>query len=276
MEFGDHRHLGVSFAEGDVYDREGGAWPQLLFVARGDRLSRMDASRLVVAPGRRLCDRARIRFLGQHIGGRVAMMNLRRRWARRVLISLSLLAAGCVALFFALPALLIAPASVAPSDVILHCAISKHSVADKYVIDLYRRGVSRQIVCFCSQVSRELYPRDFMIERLISQGVNAEDAISLRLPIAPCGGAELTRILEFVKARGWKSALYVTYPEDSRYADNLARRFFEREGIALSVSYSPEDREELTRSWWRTHWKTQRMVGEAMIIALDRFYPECR
>ena len=204
------------------------------------------------------------------------MMNLRKRWARRVFISLGLLAAGCFALFFSLPALLIAPASVAKSDVILYGAISKHSAADKYVIDLYRRGVARKIVCVSSQVSWELYPGDYVRDSLVAQGVNAEDVISLRLPIAPCGGAQLPRIVEFVKARGWKSALYVIHPEDSRYTDTLARRFFEREGIALSVSYSPEDREELTRNWWRTHWKTQRIVGEAMIITLDRFYSECR
>src|SRR5262245_8101858 len=236
----------------------------------------MDASRLVVAPGRRLFDRARIHFMGEHAGGRMAMMKLRRKWAYRVLISVCLLAAGCVALFFALPSLLIAPASEAKSDVILHGAISKHSSADKYVIDLYRRGVARKIVCIGSQVSRDLYPGDYVRDSLISQGVPAEDVISLRLPIAPCGAAELPRVVEFVKANGWKSALYVTHPEDSRYTDSLARRFFEREGVALAVSYSPDDREELTRSWWRIHWKTQRMIGEAMIIALDRFYSECR
>jgi hypothetical protein len=210
----------------------------------------------------------------------MAMMNPKerwgKRWARRALISLGLLAVGCAALFFALPALLIAPASVEKSDVILYGAISKHSAADRYVIDLYQRGVARKIVCLSSQVSWELYPSDYVRESLVSQGVNAEDVVSLRLPLAPCGGAETPRIVEFVKAHGWKSALYVTHPEDSRYTDNLARRFFEREGVALSVSYSPEDREELTRNWWRTHWKTQRMVGEAMIIALDRFYSECR
>lgn len=199
-----------------------------------------------------------------------------KRWARRVLISLGILTAVCVALFFALPALLIAPASVSKSDVILHGAISKHSAADKYVIDLYRQGVARKIVCVGSQISRDLYPGDYVRASLISQGVPAEDVISLRLPLAPCGGVNLPRIVEFVKANGWKSALYVTHPEDSRYTDNLARRFFEREGVALAVSYSPEDREELTRSWWRTHWKTQRMVGEAMIITIDRFYSECR
>jgi uncharacterized SAM-binding protein YcdF (DUF218 family) len=206
----------------------------------------------------------------------MAMMKLRRKWAYRVLISLGILAAGGVGLFFALPSLFIAPASVAKSDVILHGAISKHSAADKYVIDLYRRGVARKIVCVSSQISADLYPGDYVRESLISQGVPAEDVISLRLPLAPCDGAQAPRVVEFVKANGWKSALYVTHPEDSRYSDILARRFFEREGIALAVSYSPEDREELTRNWWRTHWKTQRMVGEAMIIALDRFYSECR
>lgn len=204
------------------------------------------------------------------------MTDLRRKWALRVLISLGILAAVCVGLFFALPTLLIAPASMAQSDCILHGAISKHSAADKYVVDLYRRGVARKIVCVSSQFSRELYPGDYVRESLISQGVPAEDVISLRLPIAPCGGAYLPRMVEFVKANGWKSALYVTHPEDSRYSDNLARRFFEREGVALAVSYSPEDREELTRNWWRTHWKTQRMVASAMMITLDRFYSECR
>jgi hypothetical protein len=203
-------------------------------------------------------------------------MTQRRRWARRVLISLGLLAVACVALFFALPSLLIAPASVAKSDVILYDAISKHSAADKYVIDLYRQGVARKIVCAGSQVSWELYPSDYVRESLISQGVRAEDVISLRLPLAPCGGTQLPRIVEFVKANGWKSALCVTHPEDSRYSDSLARRFFEREGITLAVSYSPDDREELTRNWWRTHWKTQRIIGEAMSVILDQFYSECR
>src|SRR5262245_23567078 len=100
----------------------------------------MDASRLVVAQGRCLCDGARIHFVGQHASGRLAMTKQKRRWARRALISLGLLAAVCVALFFALPSLLIAPAAVAKSDVMLYDAISKHSAADKYVIDLYRQG----------------------------------------------------------------------------------------------------------------------------------------
>ncbi len=199
-----------------------------------------------------------------------------KKWARRALISLAAVAAGCVAIFFALPLLLIAPASVSKSDVILYGAISKHSTADKYVIDLYRQGMGRKIVCPGSQIAHELYPSDYVRERLISHGVPADDVISLRLPLAPCGGAYLPKIIEFVKANGWKSALYVTHPEDSRYSGYLARRFFEREGVALAVSYSPEDREELTRDWSGVHWKTQRLIGEAMIIMLDQFYAECR
>lgn len=204
------------------------------------------------------------------------MKKLKKRWTYRVLISLGLLVAGCVALFFALPGLLIAPSSAAKSDVILLGALSKHSAADKYAIDLYRRGVARKIVCVSSQISLDLYPSDYVRDGLISQGVPAEDVISLHLPLAPCDGAQLPKIVEFVKANGWKSALCVTHPEDSRYSGSLARRFFEREGIALAVGYSQEDREELTRDWWRTHWKTQRMFGEAITIILDRFYSECR
>jgi hypothetical protein len=204
------------------------------------------------------------------------MMKQRRRWVWRALISLGLLAVVCVGLFFALPSMLIAPAVVAKSDVMLLDAISKHSAADKYVIDLYRQGMARKIVCVGSQMSHDLYPSDYMRESLISQGARAEDVISLRTELAPCGAVSLARIAEFVKNNGWKSALYVTYPEGSRYSGALARRLFEREGVSLAVSYSPEDRNELTRDWWRTHWKTQRITGEAMGVALDQFYSECR
>jgi len=200
----------------------------------------------------------------------------RRRWTRRVLISLGLSLAVCVALFFALPQLLIAPADVTKSDVILHNSISPHSAADEYVADLYRQGFARKIVCVSSQVSWELYPGDFAREHLISLGVPAEDVISMRLPIAPCGAVNFQSIVKFVKANGWRSALLVTHPESSRYAGRLTRRFFESEGVALAVSYAPKDREELTQNWWGTHWKTQRMVGEVMNDTLDLFYSECR
>lgn len=200
----------------------------------------------------------------------------RRRWARRALISLGLSLAVCVALFFALPKLLIAPANATKSDVILHGSISPHSTADEYVADLYRKSVARKIVCVSSQVSWELYPGDYAREHLISLGVPAEDVISLRLPTVHCGAENLPRVVEFVKANGWRSALLITHPEVSRSAGRLNRRYFEREGIAISVSYAPQDRAELTQSWWSTHWKTQRFVGEVMNVTLDLFYSECR
>jgi uncharacterized SAM-binding protein YcdF (DUF218 family) len=204
------------------------------------------------------------------------MMKRRRRWVWRALISLGLLAAVCVAIFFALPAMLIAPPVVAKSDVIVHGAISKHSAADKYVIGLYRLGMARKIVCVSSQASWDIYPSDYARDSLISQGVPAEDVISLRMPIEPCDKAYLTKVADFMKANGWKSALFVTLPESSRHIHNLAREVFEKEGGPIAVSYSPEDRNELTRGWWRAHWKTQRITGEAMGIALDQLYSECR
>jgi hypothetical protein len=204
------------------------------------------------------------------------MMKQRRKWALRALISLGLLAAVCAAIFFSLPALLIAPAIEAKSDVMLCDAISKHSTANKYLLDLYRQGMARKIVCVGSQTSYEIYPSDYMRESLISQGARPEDVISLRAPISPCGKVYLTNLAEFVKSNGWKSALYITHPENSRYSGALARKLFEREGVSLAVSYSRQDGVELARDWRRTHWKAQRLFGEVMIIALDRFYSECR
>ena len=200
----------------------------------------------------------------------------RRRWARLALISLGLSLAACVALFFALPKMLIAPANPMKSDVILHVSNSPHSTSDEYVADLYRRSVARKIVCASTQVSWELYPGDYARAHLISLGVPAEDVISMRLPTEPCPAMNLPRIVDFLKAGGWRSALIITQPEDSRYAGLLNRRFFEREGVTFAISYAPKDREELTRDWWSTHWKTQRMISGAMNATLDMFYSECR
>src|SRR5262249_59080623 len=114
--------------------------------------------------------------------------------------------AGCGALFFALPKLLIAPMNAVKSDVILHGSIDMHSTADEYVVDLYRQGMARKIVCLSSQGSWELYPGDYAREHLISLGVPAEDVLSLRLPTVPCGAVNIPMIAEFVKAPGWRSA----------------------------------------------------------------------
>ena len=199
-----------------------------------------------------------------------------RRWARRVLFSLILSLAICIAFFFALPSLMIAPVDITKSDVILHSSISPQSFADEYVADLYRQGVGRKIVCVSSQISWKLYPGDYAREHLISLGVPAEDVISLRMPTEPCLAINLPRVVEFVKSNGWRSALVISHPENSRYAGRLIPKYFEKEGISVAVSYAPRDREELTRNWWGTHWKTQRMVGGVMSLSLDFFYSECR
>ncbi len=200
----------------------------------------------------------------------------RRRWLRRALVSLGLFLAGCVGLFFSLPALLIGSSETAPSDVIVHLAIDAHSKGDDYVADLRRQSVAKNIVCVSSQVSCGVYPADYAREHLISLGVPAEDVTTVHLPIAPCGAVKIPMIVDHVKSRGWRSVLWVGHPEDSRHAARVARKFFEREGIGFKLSYAPEDKEELTRDWWRTHWKVQRFVGEAMAISLDLLYSECR
>lgn len=202
-------------------------------------------------------------------------METKRRWLRRALILSLVLLAACVVLFFATPKLLIAPANPAKSDVILHSAIGAHSKADEYVAALYHQGMARKIVCLSSQVSWETYPGDYVREHLISLGVPAEDVFSLRLPIAPCGAMNLPTVVDFVKDRGWKSALLITHPENSRYAASVIHKYFGREGVTTTVSYASDDRDALTDGWWRTHWKTQRFVGQAMSVTFDLFYSEC-
>lgn len=217
--------------------------------------------------------------MGEYSGERLAVTGTgksQRWWIRRAFVSLALFFAAGVVLFFALPGVLIAPAKTAQADVILHDAIDPHSSADDYVMSLYRQGIAAKIVCLSSQISWEEYPADYARQHLISLGARAEDVVSLHLPLAPCNALKIPTIVEFVKSQGWKRVLLIGRPEDSRYTAWLAGRFFEPEGIALTVSYAPEDKVELTRAWWRTHWKVQRLTGEAMNISLDVFYSECR
>lgn len=236
----------------------------------------MDPAVMVVAPSGCVYHRARIYFVGQYAGEWVAVMEKRRKWPRRALLSIFLIFVVLVSFFFALPKLLIGPMNLTPSDVILQISIDPHSFSDEYIVELYRQGIAKKIMCVSSQVSWDLYPADYAREHLISLGVPAEDVLSLRLPIAPCGAVNIPRIIEAVKSHGWKRALLITRPEDSRYDATLIHKYFEREGVVAAVSYAPKDKEELTQNWWRTHWKVQRFVGEAMNSTLDRFYAECR
>jgi hypothetical protein len=203
-------------------------------------------------------------------------MEWRRRRLRCALILFGVILAGGVAIVFSLPKLMIAPMDVAPADVILHSAIEMHSTADEFIVDLYRRGVARKVVCVSSQISWELYPGDFARQHLISLGMPAEDVISVHLPIAPCGAVNLPAIINVMKSNGWKRALWITHPEDSRYAAHVVRKYFGREGLTAAIGYSPQDRDALTQNWWRAHSKVQRFYGEMLNVTLDQFYAECR
>lgn len=196
--------------------------------------------------------------------------------ARRILLLTVIIIGGGVIFFFSLPVLLISKGGAERADVILHAAIDPHSKADEYVASLYRKGIAKKIVCISAQISWEVYTADYVRDHLISLGVSADDASSFHLPLLECDGLAVPMIANYVSSRGWKSALIVAHPEDSRYALWLARGAFEKSGIELNVGYAPEDKDELTRAWWRTHWKVQRFVGQAMSIFLDVFYDECR
>lgn len=203
-------------------------------------------------------------------------MDGKRKWARRAVLALFLPSVAAAALFFALPKLMIAPLIAPQSDVILHISVDTHSKADEYIAGLYQRGIARKIVCLSSQVSWDVFPGDYARKHLISLGVPAEDVFSLRLPVTPCGGVNRPTLVNAMKSHGWKSALFLTHPEDSRYAEHLIRNYFERDGVTVAVSYAPEDKEALTKDWWRTHWKVQRFIGEILNATLDQFYAECR
>ncbi len=162
------------------------------------------------------------------------------------------------------------------SDVIIHAASSPRTEADEYVAGLYRQGFASKVICVSSQISVDVYPGDYACAHLLSLGVPPENARSVRLPITDCPAQSLTAIADFVKAQGWRSALLVGGPENSRYGGWLARKVFNKEQINLSVTYTPDDKLELTRGWWKEHWKIQRFVQEAMNIPIDIIYSECR
>jgi hypothetical protein len=198
------------------------------------------------------------------------------RWLRRLFILAGALLAAGTAIFFALPAVLIVPSDTPKADVIVNYAIDPHSHADAYVAWLYRDGVARKVVTASTQVSHETFPGDFVRDHLIELGVRREDADSLHLPIVECRAAVLGELAKYLKSRGWQSVLLICQPEDSRNTARLARRIFAQEGLSVAVGYAPQDFEEIRADWWKTHWKVQRFVDEAMNVSLDTFYSECR
>ncbi|MBK8316637.1 MAG: hypothetical protein IPL01_22535 [Acidobacteria bacterium] len=178
--------------------------------------------------------------------------------------------------FFSLPYLMVAPAEGGRADVILHGAIDPHLKTDEYVARLFREGRAGDVLCFSTQVSWEAYPADYVARHLVELGVPADRVHVLHLPIEPCGAYNAPRVVDYLRSKGWKSAILITSPDSSRMAGWSTRKRFAKSGIPLIVSYAPEDREELFRGWWRTHWKIQDIVDQLMVFTLDQVYAECR
>jgi hypothetical protein len=185
---------------------------------------------------------------------------------------LVLLAGG----FMALPAILIAPAEVMPADVMLHLDMNAHSDADAYVSRLHQQGVAGNIVCISSQAACDVYPADYVARHLVTLGVPEENVSTLHLSSRSCWAKYLPDVVEYVRRRGWQSALLVVDPIGSRFEGRVARRYFDRAGLQLAITYSSRDRQECVQGWWRTHSKAQRMVRGAVTSALDMLYPQCR
>jgi len=197
------------------------------------------------------------------------------RW-RKWLIVAAALGGLALAGLWALPRALIGASAPAPADVLLHLAIDTRLSAEGYVAELYHRGLARKVVCVSSQVSWDVYPADYACRHLTALGVAPEDVSALHLPLADCQAESLARLAAHVKAAGWKSALLVVHPAGSRFSARLARRYFERAGLTAHVAHSPRDGEELVSRWWRTHWKTQQIIGNTVGTVLDLLYEECR
>ena len=206
-------------------------------------------------------------------------MNVRlsRRW--KIFISFGLVFA-LVAIIgvFSLPTLLIASlptdaAQLPATDVIIHWATGPHSESDQWVAELYRQGKAKQILCVSTPVSWEVYAADFARQHLISLGIPAENVLSLHLELEPCSAPNAKQVAAYAKAQGWHSALVVT---GVITAGSRLEKYFHQEGVTLARTYSPQDRDELTRSWWREHWKIQYLIGSAVEILLDSMYAECR
>lgn len=197
----------------------------------------------------------------------------RFRWAIASLLALTLLV-GIT--FFSLPWILISPAESASADVILHYAIAYNTGVDEYVAQLYRQQRGKKIVCISKASLCDIYPADYTRQHLIELGVPAEDVMVMHLPNYDCLAQVLPRFTEKTKAQGWQRALLVIRPSFSRFEGNLAKRYFNKEGLGLAVTYSPDEEQKFNARWWADHRTAQLTVESAINSALDQLYPECR
>jgi hypothetical protein len=200
----------------------------------------------------------------------------RGRWFRRVLLLAAILVVTTTAALWLLPRLLI-KTEVNPlpaGEAIIQVAFDPEEC--RQVADLYRRGLGRKVVCASSQFSPGEFVADYSRLHLAELGVSANDIEVQHLPLTDCFGEVVPELIGLVQRRGWKTVLFVVYPEDSRAIGGLVPLNFEASGIRAIVTYSQESRNELIDGWWRTHWKAQRVVDAAFETALDRCFSKCR
>src|SRR5262245_38467879 len=114
---------------------------------------------------------SRISFVDEHSGRRLAMIPKR---IRSLILILFLFSGSIALIFFTLPLLLIAPSETPKSDVILDFSLDSRSMADKYIVWLYREGIARTVVTVSSQISHETYPADYARDHLVALGIKNE------------------------------------------------------------------------------------------------------
>lgn len=200
-------------------------------------------------------------------------MNAQRwRWAIRLLLTFFVLGGIVV---FALPWLLITTPETPPSDVILHYAIASNTDADEYVAQLYRQGVGKKIVCIALSTPCETFA-DYTRQHLLALGVPAEDVLTLPLPGTACLAPNLPRVTELMQTHHWQQAVMVLHPQVSRTDGAIVRRYFQRAGLGLAITFAPGERASYTPLWWTKYPTAQAVIDAVVNGTLDRIYPECR
>lgn len=199
-----------------------------------------------------------------------------RRLRLLFILSTTILALSVLG-FFSLPWMLISSlptdlAQLPTTDVIIHWVPTLRSESDDWVVQLYQQGKGRKIVCVSLPVSWEVYVADFTRQHLIALGVPADNILTLHLEPEGCVTPNIKQVVAYVKAQGWHSALLVTGPTPP---SRQLEKYFQQEGIKLSLTYAAKDRDELVNSWWRTHWKMQVMIEAIKETLLDTAYAEC-
>ena len=178
---------------------------------------------------------------------------MNKRLRMLFLFSIALLS-GAILGFFSLPWFLLSSfpteaAQLPSADVIIHWATTPRSQSDDWVVELYQKGKAKKIVCASIPISWDIYAADFSRQHLIALGVPAEDVLTLHLEQEACATPNIRRVASYVKSQGWQSALVVTGPITER---RRLEKYFQQEGIKLSLTYAQKDRDELTTDRWKT------------------------